>query len=168
MGVSIADLNVEQLIAPVQDLEHADTRTCMWVIVQECTAGLSLSFCWWEVGRISGKLKHSPAQRKTALRSCGPWWRHSWLRLWTQSGPTRTARVPLRNRFPANTHKKRGSSKCYIHNKGDCQQKTQTSVPLQIQSNENKVIIGRVIKLLEIECYSSNTCSLGLAKKREV
>lgn len=106
MFVCIADLNVEQLIAPVQDLEHADTWTCMWVIVQECTAGLSLSFCWWEVGRISGKLKHSPAQRKTALRSCGPWWRHSWLRLWTQSGPTRTARVPLRNRFPANTHKK--------------------------------------------------------------
>lgn len=62
---------------------------------------LSVSLCQWEVGRTSGKLKHSPAQRKTALHSCGPWWRHSWLKLWTQSGPTRTARVPRRNYFPA-------------------------------------------------------------------
>lgn len=73
--------------------------------VSDCSDRTALCFgvsrCRWEVERISGKLKHSPAQRKTALRSCGPRWKRSWLRLWTQSGPTRTARVPPRNHFPA-------------------------------------------------------------------
>lgn len=98
----------------VKSFQHERARE--WLCWQECTVCLSVSFCRWEVGRISGKLKHSPAQQKTALHSCGPWWRHSWLRLWTQSGPTRTARVPRRNRFPATQKKQR---KCYIHNKGD-------------------------------------------------
>lgn len=60
---------------------------------------LSVSLRQWKAVRISGK--HSPVQQKTDLHSCGPRWTHSWLLLWTQSGPTRTACVPQRNHFPA-------------------------------------------------------------------
>lgn len=43
---------------------------------------------------------NSPAPPATGLRSCAPRQRRSWRRLWTQSGPTRRARVPRGSRFP--------------------------------------------------------------------
>lgn len=53
--------------------------------------------------------KHSPAQRKTALRSYGPWWRHSWPPLGTQSGPTRRERAPRRMHCPERHAKTSGT-----------------------------------------------------------